>query len=252
MTLTGKTIALHDAYLPYRNPTVPFPAESVAMWCYLLALQQEDGLVGDMLELGVEHGGTAFLAAQSLRAGERFHLVDIKRSPQFSDMEGRLRQTVRDQLVFHECNSDSPKLNVLAEKRYRLIHIDAGHLYPAVKKDLERFAHCLLPNGVVCIDDVFEIRWPEVTEAVLDYLPRSDVAPVAFVNRKLYAARRTEAAAVRQRFIDELDTLNAFGTMRHWKERLRGTEILIVKLQPDSAVCKGPLAPPARAGTATA
>ena len=53
------------------------------------------------------------------------------------------------------------------------LHIDAGHDYLAVQKDLESWWSLLRPGGVLIADDYFDDEnkaWPEVKQAVDDFV----------------------------------------------------------------------------------
>lgn len=237
--LAARIVDLHNAYLPFRNKTVPFPPESVAFWCYLLALQDKMELVGDFLELGVEHGGTAFLSILALKDNADMQiLADIKRSPLYDDMFDKLPETVQCRVDFRVCNSTSPQLEDIRSRRFRFIHIDAGHEYENVISDIRLFSDCLTEKGILCMDDVFEIRWPGVTEAVLDEFPRHDLAPVALVNRKFYFSRQHAAEMWRSQIHDNLDALGVMGSIRSWEVVMRDFKCISVKMAMNAAVAR--------------
>ncbi|MEM6693546.1 MAG: class I SAM-dependent methyltransferase [Pseudomonadota bacterium] len=119
--------ALHGRYWPYRHHDVPFPIESVVAWYTLFALQDDLGVTGDVLEMGVEHGGTAFLAMMALRDSERLELIDIEKSPRFAEKAAALPEDVADRVVFHECSTRSETLSEITARQFRFVHIDAGH-----------------------------------------------------------------------------------------------------------------------------
>ena len=219
--IARKAVELHNAYIPFRNPTVPFPPESVAFWCYVLAMQAQYGIRGDMLELGVEHGGTAFLSINALNAGEEQVLVDLKRSAMFADKFDILPEQLQSAVTFIESGTQSAATAGLTDRQWRFIHIDAGHSYSDVKRDMERYAGLLQPDGLLCCDDFFINRWPDVTVAILDTYREADLLPVALVNRKIYFARSAEAPHARDRIRGAQAALGVFGEVRHWDVQLR-------------------------------
>jgi hypothetical protein len=225
---------LHSGYIPFRYKNVPFPVESVLVWYFLLAVQKNLNISGNVLELGVQHGGTAFLEAVSLAPDETLTLIDFKISEQFSQMQATLPDRVKTQIIFHETKTTSPELDDVGRQSFRFIHIDAGHSFEDVCADFKRFSGCLADDGLLCMDDVFEIRWPGVTEAVFKMVPDTDLVPVFFANRKLYLARRAFAQTYIEAFEKELDVLAAFGQLRSWREPMLGGTPLLVKLQPAS------------------
>lgn len=58
------------------------------------------------------------------------------------------------------------------------VHIDAGHDYRAVRKDLESWWSLIRPGGVLIADDYFDDEnkaWPEVKRAVDDFVRNGDL-----------------------------------------------------------------------------
>lgn len=234
--IAQNAVDLHNTYLPYRNSTVPFPAESVAFWCYLMCVQAHHGVTGDMLELGVEHGGTAFLSICALGAGEEQVLVDRTRSPMFSEKFDRLPAERQAAVTFMATATQSAATQPLTQRRWRFIHIDAGHGYMDVKLDMERYAGLLSPDGILCCDDFFLNRWPDVTVAILDTYREAGLAPVALVNRKIYFSRQEGAAEVRDRLRASQSALAAFGRLNHWDVRLRDSPVEFFQIIPSRSV----------------
>jgi len=219
--LRKRIIEIHNEYLQYRVGNVPFPAESVAFWCFMLALQEVMPVFGDFLELGVEHGGTAFLCACAMRDSEHQILIDLKKSSQFEEKFSLLQPSVANRITYYEMNVKKFPLDVLKGRRVRWMHIDGGHEYEDVVRDMNTFAAFVDENTVLVMDDVFEIRWPGVTEAVLERFPVLGLAPIALVNRKFYFTRIVDAPLYRERIRNNMEALHVFGDFRHWQVQLR-------------------------------
>ncbi len=229
--------ALHNRYLPLRNTNVPFPFESVAFWCFAFGLQKELEIAGDILEVGVEHGGTAFLSVLALTSDEKIRLVDLKKSPLFEEKFKLLPEEAKAKVHFYEGNSQvlCQTNDVISGRKYRFVHIDAGHQKQDVVKDIETISPLLAVNGLLCLDDVFEIRWPGVTEAVIETLPKTDLTPVAMVNRKLYTCRSADRELYFNNIQKLSEAISMFGSFRIWTEEFLGVPIIIIKLNYSSA-----------------
>ncbi|WP_417726893.1 class I SAM-dependent methyltransferase [Roseovarius sp.] len=228
--MLSRTIArLHKDYVTYRNDGVPFPLESVIAWYVLLALQEQRTIRGNIMEMGVEHGGTAFLGTVALREDEHIDLIDLKKSPRFAKVAERLPTALASRVHFHECSTRAPELAEIAKQLFRFVHIDAGHSKQDVLDDIGRFAGCVAPDGILCLDDVFEIRWPGVTEAIFEAIPSTGLVPFLLVNRKLYLAHKDMAGVYRDMLVAALPEIEVFGNMRHWTEEMLGGVTLIWK-----------------------
>jgi SAM-dependent methyltransferase len=169
------TSQIHERYLELaRGIEGWFGLGPAAIWDALLCFQREQGLCGHMLEIGVWHGKSAALLAMHGNCGERLYLVD-------SDL--RLRR-VEDAIVaahpvptldvrLIECDSRTLHIDpIVAEcfQGFRWIHVDGEHTARAVSSDLALANMLLAADGIVVVDDFFNWRYPQVTEAVLRHL----------------------------------------------------------------------------------
>jgi len=230
--------ALFGAYTSVRDGHYPFPIDSILAFAFALNLSRDLSTKGDLLEIGVEFGGTALLTAQVLQEGETLHLIDLKRTDRFAASFDKLSAQQQAQISFHECSSRSPALEDLTKGAYRFIHIDGGHSKKDVHDDAHRFAALLVPKGIVVFDDVFEIRWPGVTEAVLEYLVDAPIAPFMIVDRKLYCTRKEDHAEVLAQAREMITGLEVFGPLLSWVEPYAGADTLTAKITPTAETRK--------------
>ena len=197
-----------------------------------MAAQSSNRIKGDMLEIGVEFGTSAFLLLDAIGQDEHLTLIDLVRTPEWdAGCRGPYRE--KTNYTFIEGNSHSVAPDLLPTD-CRWIHVDGGHLYEHVQKDLELTAGLLSEDGILVLDDFFEIRWPDVTAAFMEFL-RSDsrLKPFLLVNRKVYCTGSVEAAAGYQSvFRDFLDSHeDRVGNVRSWEAvELMGRELLVAKL----------------------
>ena len=219
-------------YIGRRPRRGPFPLESAFTWSVLLTAQSTNGIKGDMLEIGVEFGTSAFLLLDAVEPEEHLTLIDLVKTAEWeAGCSGPYRD--RTNYTFIEGNSHSIAPNLLPAD-CRWIHVDGGHLYEHVQKDLKLTADLLSENGILVLDDFFEIRWPDVTAAFMDFL-RSDsrLTPFLLVNRKIYCARSADAAvnyqAIFRGFLESHE--NRVGNVRSWGAvELMGRELRVAKL----------------------
>ncbi len=219
-------------YIVRRPRRGPFPLESAFTWSVLLAAQSTNRVKGDMLEIGVEFGTSAFLLLDAIGPEEHLTLIDLVRTPEWeAGCRGPYRE--KTNYTFIEGNSHSVAPDLLPTD-CRWIHVDGGHLYEHVHKDLELTADLLSEDGILVLDDFFEIRWPDVTAAFMEFL-RSDtrLKPFLLVNRKIYCTGSAKAAenyqAVFRNFLDRYE--DRVGSVRSWEAvELMGRELLVAKL----------------------
>lgn len=161
----------------------------------LLIAQHEDGVTGDILEIGTYKGKTASVLAVALRPGEKLYLVDLfdklpANGSQGSDTEEHEKRSAawwdanpaftEAQLISTLCSAMGEELRpflvtVKTDSKYltlpgpfRFIHVDGCHTYEMAKHDIEYAITHLVPEGVVAVDDWNHREWVDVTRAVKD------------------------------------------------------------------------------------
>ncbi len=150
-----------------------FEENAVALWDALLTYQAEQGLTGDLLEIGVWKGRSAGMIALHAREGERFFLIDDQPLEEAAALLAKAAP--RAQYVC--CQQDSrafPKHPDFRSLRgsVRWMHIDGGHSSHHVATDLGIANQVLSAGGVVIVDDFFTPAYPQVTQAVFQYLAK--------------------------------------------------------------------------------
>ena len=75
--------------------------------------------------------------------------------------------------------------------RIRIAHVDGGHDYGVVRRDIEVVARLLRDEGVIAFDDFFNRRCPGTTQAIIEFLLHSrQFAPFMLTTKKLWVCRR--------------------------------------------------------------
>jgi hypothetical protein len=213
--------------------------DSAAVWSLLNGIQDAPGIEGDFLELGVRFGGSALFALQMLRPGERAYLVDVERTSEFDEQLALVEPARQEQVEFLKMRTDDERLEAVRARRYRWIHIDANHLYSFVKHDLLRFADSTAEEGILVLDDFFQIAWPDVTTVVYEFLASRPDWKVLFIGfNKVYLVR----ASVKARYRDILSAeaspyLAEFGTFNLWTDlKMAGDSVCAAKRRPNKLV----------------
>ena len=232
-------VTLLRTYLGKRPRRGPFPLESAFTWSTLLSSQSASMLRGDMLEIGVEYGTSAFLMLESLTGDEHATFIDIAPKEEWrAGLNGPYSD--KGNIQFIEGNSLRMQPGDMPSQ-CRWIHIDGGHLYKHVANDLLLTADALAQDGVMVLDDFFEIRWPGVTAAILDFLKEdSRLTPFLLVNRKLYCTGHPEkAAAYQAMFAGFLETNRTLiGDPRWWLDvDMLGRRVMVAKLALGEDLC---------------
>jgi len=165
---------MEDILARYRSnfSAIPgwFTPESMFIWDFLLRAQDRLGVAGDFFEIGVFKGKSAVLGALYLRPEDWCILMDCDPFPEASASvesihPGRNRWMCRSSIGAGE----------VAEVRNhfgkcRWVHIDGDHKGLTVTNDLKIGAELIHENGIICLDDFFSFRYPQLTAATYKFL----------------------------------------------------------------------------------
>jgi hypothetical protein len=192
-----------------------------------------------MLEIGVEFGTSAFLMLEAMTGDEHGTFIDIAATEEWrAGIAGPYRD--KDNVQFVAGNSLQMSTGEMPSQ-CRWIHIDGGHLYEHVAIDLALTVDALAGDGVMVLDDFFEIRWPDVTAAILDFLKGdSRLTPFLLVNRKLYCTGcADQAVAYQAMFAEFLETNRVqIGDPRWWSDvEMMGHRVMVSKLALSQELC---------------
>ena len=171
---------------------------SYASMQLLLELQNLHGLSGDLLEIGVFHGHTLGLLASASRQGEIAIGGDIDPVTLKAAAE-RIRKELcaaLPWLFIKEINCSSASLEFrralltnAGNTGVRFAHIDGEHSYELAKRDMELCDEVMAPWGLICVDDVFNLGSPSVTEALFAFNSQRDWELLLFTPGKAFLCR---------------------------------------------------------------
>ena len=224
--------SLLQGYIERRPRRGPFPLESALTWSILLGTQANSDIKGGMLEIGVEFGTSAFLMLEFLSPEEHATFVDLATTQEWLEgINGPYKHIKNHRYAVGNTLLMQP---TQLPETCRWIHIDGGHLYKHVANDLQLTANSLAHDGIMVLDDFFEIRWPDVTAAILDFFREDDrLTPFLLVNRKLYCAASSEMAAkYTSAFNNFLTSHNSnIGHVRCWKDvAMAEHQVMVAKM----------------------
>jgi hypothetical protein len=149
---------------------------SLGAWDVLLDAQAERGVKGNFLEIGVWTG--IGLSAMGLRAAPDEDVVGIdlyiQRDPVRDNYEavtgrpfGKLRFLEQSSIAVRKAGALQ-----MEQGSFRWIHIDGEHSFDAVCSDLELAMDLMADDGIVVVDDFYNIGSAGITEAVYFMLGR--------------------------------------------------------------------------------
>jgi hypothetical protein len=169
----------------------------------LLSCQDEGNIAGHLCEIGVHHGKLFLMLALARRPGERSLAIDLfeddaintntrhaGRDRALLKNAQRLGIKLSEEETFKTSSMDIQASDILARTtgRVRFFSVDGCHLYREVENDLRLAEFTLTADGIIAIDDFFNINWADVSFATSDFLRRTDAFVPFAITSKLYLA----------------------------------------------------------------
>jgi hypothetical protein len=149
---------------------------AIATWDFFLVSQRAMAVAGNFLEIGVYRGRSALLGACHMVRGETCILADV--CP-IEEVAAAIRSLEGPDVVVASGKSSmllSGHSLAQFEGTVRWLHIDGDHAGHSVMNDLRVSERFLNDCGVICVDDFFSWRYPQLTAAVYKFL--LDTAPL--------------------------------------------------------------------------
>jgi SAM-dependent methyltransferase len=180
-------------------------------------LQREQGIDGDVCEIGVYHGKSFLCLALGLPRHQRAVAIDV-----FEDQSlnlDRSGQGDREVLQLHLLqlgagdNVDIVKTSSLelanngfidAGRRFRMFSIDGGHTVDITANDLRVAERTVIDDGVVILDDFLNPHWLGVMTGLFEYWQHGGtLTPAAVIPGKLVLAPSDNGAERYRRLMVE-------------------------------------------------
>jgi len=194
-------------------------------------LLAEQGLAGDVLEIGVYHGLSA-IGIAALR-GDQGRFVAIDPFDPVHDTRSRFMENISS---FYEDLSfltiiEAPSASVRPHdlgSQFTLCHIDGWHGERETYADLELCAAVLRPGGLLALDDYFSPLYPGVGEAAVRFKIEhpGTFRPIAIGFNKALFQREPVPFDLNARFASTFphvysDSASLWGEPSLWDQRVR-------------------------------
>jgi Methyltransferase domain len=177
---------MHDDFLSrYLNAfhSIPgwFSPDACLIFMAYHQLLADEGLAGDVLEIGVHHGLSAIGTAALRGEGRRFVAVDLFDELQSENVSrsglGNRDRFIANMRLFYDDLSfltaiASPSSALRAAdlgSSFSFCHVDGGHSEPEVHADLQLVTAITRPGGLIALDDYFNPAFPGVVEAAVRF-----------------------------------------------------------------------------------
>jgi predicted O-methyltransferase YrrM len=145
---------------------------SAAIFDSLLRLQDDNGITGDFLEIGVAYGRSALMLGVHAQPSETIRLVD-PRTEMLAEAAARVSAVTRGSVIPLSSLSESLPIDHAPSRSSRFVHIDGDHSRWALHDDLDLAARTLVSGGIVALDDFFSARYIGVTYGAIEWLARN-------------------------------------------------------------------------------
>jgi len=183
-----------------------FLPQAADLFVHADKIQKDDGIVGDIMEIGTYHGKSACLLGQFLRVDEKFYAVDTFNGytegesfqhvfeKYYQDIVGRPVDT-----ILADKSSELPKQNL--EKNYRIWHIDGYHSFEETLNDMVLGDMYTMEKGIMIVDDFLNQDWLGVCQAVNTFLYKhDDWCVVAYGYNKTFLCKTEHYEFYKERF----------------------------------------------------
>ncbi|MFI6105904.1 class I SAM-dependent methyltransferase [Streptomyces sp. NPDC051310] len=213
---------------------------------WILTVQRDAGVRGDLLELGAYLGKSAIYTGFYRGEGERFTVCDLFDAPAPDEPNGAemarsyasltRRAFETNYLAFHDTlptvvqGPTSVITDRVPAASCRFVHVDASHLYEHVRGDVEAARELLAPDGIVAFDDYRAEHCPGVAAAVWGAVAAGGLRVVCLTGTKLYGTWGDPAPA-REALLRRLEPRT---DVRHTVESVAGAPL--VRLKPQGVV----------------
>ena len=147
-----------------------FP-EAQVIWDMLMRFQKSNGIEGNFAEIGVWKGKSALLGVMYLKPSEVAILVDI--GPHLEETTKLIEANFKCRVESNLMRSSQFPYTAAYQKyagTVKWFHVDGEHKGFTAYADLKIASHMLGGKGIICVDDFFNISYPQLTAAIFRFL----------------------------------------------------------------------------------
>ncbi|WP_160119853.1 class I SAM-dependent methyltransferase [Rhodovarius lipocyclicus] len=153
----------------YDGVTGWFSDMSAGIMDAFLDFQDQKGVPGDMMEIGVAYGRSALLMNLHTQPREHFIGVDCN-APLLEQAAEQLRAQGTGQVITHGCESQTLSAEDFRPGSVRFMHIDGDHGRGALMNDLTIANQVVGPEGMLVLDDFLAPQFLPATAGVFEWL----------------------------------------------------------------------------------
>lgn len=218
-----RTFEIINAYLK--------ESEEIQGWFYALDIiligllekfQRDNGITGDVAELGVWKGKSLIYLAQLAENRNITHGIDIFEGNLLKDASENIKKyaSMADIRLHKKDTIDctTEEIGRIFSDKLRILHIDAGHEYYEVLHSMHLFAPLVDEKGVIIMDDYSDREFPGVQCAVLDYCNSSEnqgfFQPFLLGANKVYLASEKIRRSMQEYFVLDSNLIDKFRVTR--------------------------------------
>lgn len=140
-----------------------------------------------VLEIGVWKGGWAKTLFENLYG---IDFVGIDPYPGLSHIKDAVLNENKGKKYFELYDSvEDFETNASIQDKFNCIHIDGEHTEKAVLRDFQFSASLLLDDGIIIVDDFFDLRFPGVTYATFALMKALNFSIFLISERKAYLCK---------------------------------------------------------------
>jgi hypothetical protein len=171
-----------------------------ALFALVDRVQRSAAVRGNILEIGVYEGASAIPLGRLLGPGESLTVCDVFDAPAPTEARTTFEANY---LRFHTALPEVLQMlsvelpAALTGRSFRIVHLDASHLYDVTRNDLDLVLAHLAPDGIAIFDDIANPLWPGVAAAVWPAVLAGAMVPLCLsASGKLYATLPGSAITV--------------------------------------------------------